>query len=133
MASSAQNFAVSTGLDELTADLDKARVGAGISRAVACLKTGERASALTIARERTDAAIAAFDRALQLKPNYSEALRAGGAILRDSQRSDQALRFFEESLRLAPDYADASLDAANLLDALDRPAEALEVLDAALR
>jgi tetratricopeptide (TPR) repeat protein len=79
-----------------------------------------------------DAAIAAYDRALRLRPDYPEALRAGGAILRDSGRPDQALMFWAEALRLRPSYLEAILDRANLLDHLDRPGEALATLDAGL-
>ena len=79
-----------------------------------------------------DAAIAAFDGALRLRPAFPEALRAGGAILRDCGATEGALRFFAEALRLRPDDADAALDHGNLLLAVGRPEAALASYDAIL-
>ena len=85
-----------------------------------------------LARGAADAAIAAFDKALQLRPAFPEALRAGGTILRAGGSHDAALRFFSEAIRLQPDYLDAVLDKGNLLHATGRSEEAVAVFDAAL-
>lgn len=85
-----------------------------------------------LANGERDAAIAAYDKALQLRPAFPEALRAGGTILRDSGSNDAALNFFGEALRLQPDYVDAALDKGNLLHALGRYDEAVATFDAAL-
>ena len=85
-----------------------------------------------LANGERDAAIAAYDKALQLRPAFPEALRAGGVILRDSGSNDAALDFFGEALRLRPDYVDAVLDKGNLLHALGRSEEAVATFDATL-
>lgn len=81
---------------------------------------------------RQDEAIAAVDEALQLRPAFPEALRAGGEILRDKGAHDGALRFFAEAIRLRPAYRDAVLDHGNLLYELGRHEEALAAYRAAL-
>ena len=78
-----------------------------------------------LAAGRPDDAIAAYDRALGLRPAFPEALRAGGALLRDRGFPDNALRFLDEALRLRPAYLDAILDKGNMLYALGRHDEAL--------
>ncbi len=85
-----------------------------------------------LANGEREAAIAAYDKALQLRPAFPEALRAGGAILRDSGSNDAALNFFGEALRLRPSYLDAVLDKGNLLHGLGRFDEAVATFDAAL-
>ncbi len=83
-------------------------------------------------RGETEDAIDAYDRALKLRPAFPEALRAGGAILRDGGTNDAALNFFGEAIRLRPAYLDAVLDKGNLLHALGRSDEAVATFDAAL-
>ena len=83
-------------------------------------------------RGETDDAIDAYDRALKLRPAFPEALRAGGAILRDGGTNDAALNFFGEAIRLRPTYLDAVLDKGNLLHALGRSDEAVATFDSAL-
>ena len=76
-------------------------------------------------------AIAAYDKALQLRPAFPQALRAGAIILRDSGSIEDALRFLSEAIRLDPTYLDAVLDRGNLLHALGRREDALATFEAA--
>lgn len=85
-----------------------------------------------LTRGDADAAIAAFDQALVLRPAFPEALRAGGGILRDRGFHEGALHFFAEALRHRPAYAEAALDKGNLLVAMKRPEAALATFEAAL-
>ena len=79
-----------------------------------------------------DAAIAAYDGALQLRPAFPEALRAAADILRELGNIDGALNFLAEAIRLRPGYVDAVLDRGNLLVAHMRFEEAIATFDAAL-
>jgi tetratricopeptide (TPR) repeat protein len=81
---------------------------------------------------QSDAAIAAYDRALRLKPAYPEVLRAGAALLRARGQKAEALRFLAEAVRLNPNYLDGILDYSALLDEMNQPQAALAVLDQGL-
>jgi tetratricopeptide (TPR) repeat protein len=56
---------------------------------------------------QTDAAIAQFQEAIRLKPDYAMAYNNLGAALDEQGRTDEAIRQIEEAIRLKPDYANA--------------------------
>ena len=70
-------------------------------------------------------AIRAFQAALRLKPDYTEAHCNLGIALYRASRTDEAIRQFQEALRLRPDYGDArrNLEIAlrNKADSLQQP------------
>ena len=82
---------------------------------------------------RTTEAIAHFEEALRLKPNYVEAHNDLGIALGSVGRTPEAIEQYEEALRLKPDFFQASFNLGNALDSLDRTPEAIEQYEQALR
>ena len=56
---------------------------------------------------RYDEALAGFDRAIALRPDYAEALNNHGNALQALQRFDEALASYGKAIALKPDYAEA--------------------------
>ena len=75
-------------------------------------------------------ALASYDAALALKPDYAEAHNNRGNALLDLNRTDDALASFEQALALKPDYADALVNRGNALRDLNRDDEAIASFDA---
>jgi tetratricopeptide (TPR) repeat protein len=65
-----------------------------------------RGLAATQAREWS-VAVAAFNRAIEMKPAYPEAWNGLGHALRQQGRYPESLKAYDEALRLRPDYPDA--------------------------
>lgn len=82
---------------------------------------------------RLEDAIAAYDAALALCPDYPEALCAGGFLLHQAGKHEQALRFYDEALRHRPDYAIALANRGELLAERGASEAAIESLKASLR
>ncbi len=59
---------------------------------------------------RFDEALAAYDRALALQPDYPACLNSKGFVLQDLDRMDEALACFEKAVALAPEMAMARLN-----------------------
>ena len=68
----------------------------------------------SVARARLDEALASYDRALTLRPDYAEALYNRGNILRELKRFEEALASYDRALALRPDHAGRSAIAAML-------------------
>ena len=81
---------------------------------------------------RSQDALASFDRALALKPDYAEALYNRGNALLALKRPEDALASYDRALTLKPDYAEALYNRGNALLALKRPEDALASYDRAL-
>jgi tetratricopeptide (TPR) repeat protein len=64
---------------------------------------------------QSDAAIAHFQQALQIRPTNAGAYDGIGAALTDRGQVVQAIPYLREALRLAPDFAGAHYDLANAL------------------
>jgi len=62
--------------------------------------------------KRFDEALASYDKARALKPDYAELFNNRGLVLQELKRFDEALLSFELALTLQPDYADAHLSEA---------------------
>src|SRR6266566_2419745 len=56
---------------------------------------------------KLDAAIAAFERVLAMRPDYPDALNNLGVAYRDARRFDAAVAAFRRAIELKPDYAQA--------------------------
>lgn len=89
-------------------------------------------SALAKSRQY-EAALAAYDRALQLQPQFAEAHLDIGTIHFTNGRHDEALLSYDRALALRPDFAEASLGRCYVLIQLGRHADALAAADQALK
>jgi tetratricopeptide (TPR) repeat protein len=56
---------------------------------------------------KKDAALASYDRALKVQPDYPQALRNRGVTLRVLKRFEEALASYDRALALQPDYTEA--------------------------
>jgi tetratricopeptide (TPR) repeat protein len=65
-----------------------------------------RGLAATQAKEWS-VAVAAFNRAIEMKPAYPEAWNGLGHALRQQGRYPESLKAYDEALRLRPDYPEA--------------------------
>ena len=81
---------------------------------------------------RFDEAIAAFDGAIALQPNYAEAHNGRGIVLANLNRVADALASFENAVALKPDYAEAYNNRGMILQDLARLDEALASFDLAI-
>jgi tetratricopeptide (TPR) repeat protein len=77
-------------------------------------------------------ALACYDRALALRPDFIQAHSNRGAVLKKMQRYEEALESFDRALCLEPHHADVLNNRAGVLQELGRYAEALEGYDRAL-
>ena len=91
----------------------------------------ERGSAL-LASGRFEEALASFDKALTLEPNYAQALNSRGAVLHALGRSEEALVSLDKALTIQPDYVRASNNRGVVLLARNRIEDALTSFDKAL-
>ena len=57
--------------------------------------------------KRLDEAIASYDRAIALKPDYAQAWCNRGNLLNDLENFQQALASYDKAIALKPDYAEA--------------------------
>lgn len=80
-----------------------------------------------------DAALAAYDRALEIQPGYALALNNRGALLLDRGRTDEAVESFLAAVRVQPDYARAQANLGFAHLAQGRLEEADTYLSQALR
>jgi tetratricopeptide (TPR) repeat protein len=86
-----------------------------------------------IAMGRVHEALAAFDTAVRLKPDYAIAHNNRGKALRNMGRLDEALAACDASLRLKPDFAEAHINRGNALHGMRRFEDSLAAYNAALR
>jgi tetratricopeptide (TPR) repeat protein len=77
-------------------------------------------------------ALASYDRALAVRPDYAEALFNRGVTLHELKRFEEALASYDRALILRPDYAEALSNRGLSLHALKRFEEALASHDRAL-
>ncbi len=77
-------------------------------------------------------ALAAYDRAVEARPDYLEALNNRGFLLAELGRNAEALASFEQALAVRPDAISALVGCGLVLQRMKRPVDALARLDAAL-
>jgi protein O-GlcNAc transferase len=74
---------------------------------------------------KRDAAIASYERAVELKPDYVEALINSGTLLREQLNHHAALDRFQRALVIKPDHLNALSNCAIMLTEFKRPLEAV--------
>ena len=57
--------------------------------------------------KRLDEALASYDAALKINPNYADAYSNRGNVLKDLNRLDEALVSYDAALKINPNHADA--------------------------
>jgi protein O-GlcNAc transferase len=82
---------------------------------------------------RREEALASFDKALEAKPDYIEALINSGALLRDMLRHAQALERFNRVLTFNPNYETALGNCAILLTEFKRSEDAIRMFSRLLQ
>jgi predicted O-linked N-acetylglucosamine transferase (SPINDLY family) len=80
---------------------------------------------------RPEEALASFDRAIAIKPDYAEVLYNRGNTLLSLNRPEEALASFDRAIAIKPDYAEMLYNRGNTLLSLKRPEEALASFDRA--
>src|SRR5947207_1423148 len=81
--------------------------------------------------QRYDEALAAYQQALQLDPDYAKAYNNMGYVLNEIKRYEEALAAYEQAIRLNPNYAKAYNNKAIALEHLGRTTEAQQAYDKA--
>ena len=92
----------------------------------------ERGNAL-LNLNQPEQAVANYDRALQLKPDFAEAFYKRGNALLNLNQPANAVASYDRALQLKPDYADALYNRGLALQDLKRPQEAVASYDRVLR
>jgi tetratricopeptide (TPR) repeat protein len=80
----------------------------------------------------SDAALANYDRALALQPDFIQAWNNRGAVLKQMKRYEEALNSYDRALGLQPDHVEILNNRAGVLHELKRYGEALANYDRAL-
>jgi tetratricopeptide (TPR) repeat protein len=78
-------------------------------------------------------AVQVYDKAVQLKPDYTEAYYNRGIVLKDLGLLDEALKNFDKTIQLKPDYAEAYNNCGFTLELLGQLSEAMRNLDKAIQ
>ena len=82
--------------------------------------------------QRPAEALASYQRAIAIKPDYAEAHCNRGNLLKDQGAADAALECYERALALRPAYREAHFNRGNVLKECLRFEEALASYDAAI-
>jgi predicted O-linked N-acetylglucosamine transferase (SPINDLY family) len=84
------------------------------------------------AQGKHDLALASYDLALTLRPDYAEGLSNRGNALKELKRLDEAVASYDRALAVRPNYAEALFNRGATLQELRRHEEALASYDRAL-
>jgi tetratricopeptide (TPR) repeat protein len=82
---------------------------------------------------KIEEAIAHYQQALRIKPDYADAHNNLGVALMGQGRVQEAIGHFEQALRIKPDYAEAHVNLGNALALGGRTPEAIEHYQQALK
>ena len=81
---------------------------------------------------RLETALASYDRALSIKPDYTEAHFNRGNLLRELRQFEAALASYERAIASRPDHAEAYLNSGNVQRELGQVAAALSSYERAI-
>ena len=81
---------------------------------------------------KLDEAIASYNKALSIKPDYAEAYNNMGNALQDQGKLDEAIEAYNKALSIKPDYAEAYNNMGNALQDQGKLDEAIEAYNKAL-
>jgi len=81
---------------------------------------------------KLDASIEAYNKALAIKPDYSEAYYNMGIILQEQGKLEEAIEAYNKALAIKPDYAEAYNNMGNALKDQGKLEEAIEAYNKAL-
>lgn len=81
---------------------------------------------------RLDEALACYERAIALQPDFAVAHCNRGNLLKDRGRFDEALASYDRAIAAQPDFVVACYNRGVLLEVLQRPADALASYDRAI-
>jgi tetratricopeptide (TPR) repeat protein len=84
------------------------------------------------ALRRHDEALASYDRAIALQPDFARAYSNRGVVLADMQRHEEAVASHDRAIALRPEFAEAHSNRGVVLAALLRHEEALASFDRAI-
>ena len=82
--------------------------------------------------ERYDDALAAYNRAVELRPEYAEAWNGKGDTLLALKRYEEARNAYDKAIQFQPDYGEAWIGRGNALNSLQQYKEAINSFDKAL-
>jgi tetratricopeptide (TPR) repeat protein len=82
--------------------------------------------------KQLDDALASFDKAIALEPNFADALNNRGTVLQELKRLDDALTSFDKAIVLEPNFADAFYNRGIVLQELKHLDDALASFDKAI-
>ncbi len=91
------------------------------------------AGAVNVGLRRLDDALASYDRAIRIRPDFADAYVNRAMVLTDLKRLDEALASYDKAIRVRPDYAAAHNNRGIVLASLGRLDEALACFDEAIR
>ena len=82
---------------------------------------------------RLEQAVANYEKALAIKPDYAEAYNNMGSALKDKGESDAAIESYKKALKIKPDYAEAYNNMGNALLDKGDPEAAIESYKMAIK
>jgi len=83
--------------------------------------------------ERYEDALEAYEKAIEIKPDYLSALNNKGTALRNLGKNEDALEAYEKAIDIKPDFFNAWINKGNTLDNLERYEDALEAFEKATK
>ncbi|MGB7444206.1 MAG: tetratricopeptide repeat protein [Coleofasciculaceae cyanobacterium] len=83
--------------------------------------------------KRYEDALSAYNRAVQLKPEYAEAWNGQGNTLASLKRYDEALEAYDQAIEIQPDYLPAWNGRGKTLALMQRNEEAIDAFDVVIR
>lgn len=82
--------------------------------------------------KRYDDALASYNRAVELKPEYAEAWKGKGSTLLALKRYEEARNAYDKAIQIQPAYSEAWIGRGNALDSLQQYKEAINSFDRAI-
>jgi len=116
-------------------------VGLGITAAVFLVNLSSSSNATNVYNrgkvlyelKRYKEAIAAYEKAIQLKPEYAEAWNGEGKTFYDLKKYKEALDAYDKAIQIQPEYLEAWIGRGYVLNNLERYQEAIDSFDKVLK